>query len=308
MSDDRPEFAFIDWIARHSLPRPEVRLGIGDDAAVLNTSGQDWVLTKDVITSGVHFAPETPPELIGRKALAVNLSDLAAMAARPCAAFIGIVLPKSWSRSQAEQLYQGLFDMARQWNVAIAGGDTNSWDGPLVVSVTLTGLVPENQAVTRTGAVPDDVVLITGPVGGSLHRNRHLQFIPRVKEALQLRSACEIHAMLDISDGLASDLFHLIDANGLGLTLTGAAIPIHADVPESLSTEARLQAALNDGEDFELLLCLDSATADRLLADPLPGIDLFPIGKITREPGIRLNWNGRPTPLPRGGWSHAFGP
>lgn len=305
--DTRPEFAFIDWIARQAATRPEVQLGIGDDTAILSCPGKDWVTTVDMITCGTHFDRETPLELVGRKALAVNLSDLAAMGAVPCAAFVGIVLPRSMQRHEAESLYRGLFELANLWDVCIAGGDTNSWDGPLVVSVTLQGLVQPGRAVRRDGARPGDWIFVTGALGGSLVSHRHLTFIPRVSEALALCEFAPVHAMLDLSDGLGSDLFHILDRSQVGAVLDSSTIPIHTDVPPDLAADVRLQRALSDGEDFELLFCVSRADGQRLLHSPPIGVPLTKIGEITATPGIVMLHQGESHILSRSGWAHDFG-
>jgi len=305
--ETRPEFTLIEWIAQQAGARSEVKLGIGDDAAVLAASGQEWVVTTDVLTSGVHFLAETPLRLVGRKAMAVNLSDLAAMGAEPCAAFVGIVLPRSYTREQSEQLYSGLFAMAHEFNVVIAGGDTNSWDGPLVISVTLHGLVPEGQAICRQGARPGDWIFVTGALGGSFPSQRHLTFLPRVQEALILRNCVPLHAMLDLSDGLGSDLFHLLQRSQVGAVLDAAAIPIHPDVPAELNPEERLQHALGDGEDFELLFCVSPESGTRLLEQPVISIPLTKIGEITARRQVLMQTRDGNRPLFRSGWSHPLG-
>jgi thiamine-monophosphate kinase len=305
--DPRPEFAFIDWIARQTTSRPEVRLGIGDDAAVLSAPGRDWVSAVDVITAGVHFDDNAEPRQIGRKALAVNLSDLAAMAAVPCAALMGIVLPKNWCRDRAESLYEGMLEIAREFDVSIAGGDTNTWDGPLVISVTLLGLVEQGREIRRDGARAGDWILVTGALGGSLASGRHLTFTPRVREALALRAATDPHAMLDLSDGLGSDLFHLLDRSGVGARIVGESIPIHADVPSDLSPSERLARAIGDGEDFELLMTVSPEEGARLIESSPLSIPLTKIGEITPGPGATLKWKGQEQAMPRSGWFHAFG-
>jgi len=305
--ETRAEFTLIEWIARQTEARPEVLLGIGDDASILSAPGQDWVVTTDVLTEGVHFAPGTDPALIGRKAMGVNLSDLAAMGAEPCAAFIGIVLPESFDRSRAERLYDGLFQLAREFNVVIAGGDTNSWAGPLVISVTLHGLMAPGTAIRRDGAQPGDWIFVTGALGGSLQSQRHLTFSPRVNESRALCRSVGIHAMLDLSDGLGSDLFHLLSRSGVGAILEGEAIPIHSDVPGTLSPGERLQRALSDGEDFELLFCVTPEDGACLLEMPPVSVPLTRIGEVTAERSASLRWNGSLTPLLRSGWSHRFG-
>lgn len=306
-NDPRPEFAFIDWVSRQCSLRPEVLLGIGDDAAVLKANGQAWVCTQDLITAGVHFDPAAPPELIGRKALAVNLSDIAAMAAKPCAAFVGVVFPRSIQRGTAERLYRGLLELADEFHVAIAGGDTNSWNGPLVISVTLLGLAGPSGVVRRDGARPGDWIFVTGALGGSLRSGRHLTFLPRIDEAIRLHQQAELHAMLDISDGLGSDLFHILDRSHVGARLDGAAIPIHHDVDPLLPPPERLQRALCDGEDFELLFTVSPEDGEQLLRQSPIEIPLSRIGEITRQSGARIDIGGMLQDLPRGGWAHNFG-
>jgi len=299
------EFSLIDWIAGQQLRhRAEVKLGIGDDAAILSAPGFDWMVTTDVLTQGVHFTAETAPELIGRKAMAVNLSDLAAMAALPCAAFIGIVLPKTYSRSSVERLYRGLLEIAEEFDVTIAGGDTNSWDGPLVISVTIHGLVAPGSAIHRSGARPGDWIFVTGALGGSFDSQRHLTFVPRVKEAIALRNTVNIHAMLDLSDGLGSDLFHLLNQSRVGAILDAPAIPVHADVPRSLSDEERLRHALGDGEDFELLFCVSPDEGERLLESSPVTVSLTKIGEITPQQTACLQCGDSIQTLTRSGWSH----
>lgn len=306
-SDPRPEFAFINWVSRQCSLRPEVLLGIGDDAAVLKANGQAWVCTQDLLTAGVHFDPNAPAELIGRKALAVNLSDIAAMAAKPCAAFVGVVFPRTMQRGSAERLYRGLLELADEFHVSIAGGDTNSWDGPLVISVTLLGLAAPAGVVRRDGARPGDWIFVTGALGGSLPSGRHLTFPPRVNEALHLHQEAELHAMLDISDGLGSDLFHILDSSRVGAKLDGAAIPIHDDVDLSLPSPERLQRALCDGEDFELLFTVSPEDGERLLRRSPVEVPLSRIGEITCQLGARIDTGGTVQELPRAGWVHDFG-
>ncbi len=307
MKELRPEFAFIDWIASNVPSSAGVRLGIGDDAALLAPTSDEWVVTKDVITSGVHFAESTPLSLVGRKALAVNLSDIAAMAARPVAAFIGVVFPKSFKREQAEELYSGIQSLAAEFNFTIAGGDTNSWDGPLVISVTLMGTVKPGTAVRRDGAVAGDRIFVTGPLGGSFPTGRHLRFTPRLKEAEILKETVSLHAMLDLSDGLGSDLFHILNRSHVGARIDGASVPVHSDVDANLSSWDRLQHALSDGEDFELLFTVSAEEGKRLIADPPKGVNPICIGEITSAPEAILIWEGKEQDLPPSGWSHRFG-
>lgn len=301
---ERSEFQLIDWIAQQAGPAsPDLTLGIGDDCAVLKPITAATIVCKDVLAEGVHFTRETPLNLVGRKALAVNLSDIAAMAAEPVAAFVGLVLPRSMSRAEIERLYTGIFEIAREWKVAIAGGDTNVWDGGLVVSVTMTGK-SEKPPVTRSGAKPGDWLFVTGSLGGSLPSGRHLTFTPRIREALAIREVAEIHAMLDISDGIASDLFHMLGQSQVGAKLEAEAIPVHHDVDAMLPFESRLAHALNDGEDFELLLAVSAEDGERMLRNPPQSVQLFHIGEITAGSGVTLVVAGKEQPLPPGGYVH----
>lgn len=307
VADVRPEFDFIDWIARQSRPREEVLLGIGDDAALLSAPGKDWVTTVDVLTAGVHFELDTPLELVGRKALAVNLSDIAAMGALPCTALVGIVLPKTFSRTQAESLYSGLFQLADEWNVTIAGGDTNSWDGPLVISITLNGLTEPGKAIRRDGAQPGDWIFVTGALGGSFESQRHLTFTPRIREAQHLQKLVTLHAMMDLSDGLGSDLFHLLRQSRCGAVIDAARLPVHSDFSASLSFEERTRRALGDGEDFELLFTISAEDGQKLIETWPLDVPVMKIGEITAGSNALLRMEDGTIPFPRSGWSHSFG-
>ncbi|HUQ73040.1 MAG TPA: thiamine-phosphate kinase [Planctomycetaceae bacterium] len=303
----RDEFAFIDRIRLRTPLRPPVRLGIGDDAAVLDhPAGTVEVVTTDLLMEGVDFLwPQTSAVLIGRKSLAVNLSDLAAMAARPTAAFVSLALPRQRGRQFADELMDGLLTLADEFDVTLAGGDTNSWDGPLVVSVTVLGTPFVSQPILRSGARPGDCVFVTGACGGSL-AGRHLTFTPRVTEAARLTELVPLHAMIDISDGLAADLHHVLDESRVGAVLNAAAIPIHADV-EPTDFETALNHALSDGEDFELLFTIAAEDCPRLLSAWDHATPLTQIGTITAGIGCRMHCvDGSTVDLPPLGWSHPF--
>lgn len=302
------EFQLIDWIRQHSLRHPQVPVGIGDDAALLApTPGEEIIVTTDMLMDGRHFVVgQVTPQLIGRKALAVNLSDVAAMAGRPLAAFISWALPHHGGRELAESLFSGMAELAASFDVAIAGGDTNSWDGPLVINITLVGETVGGRRILRSGARPGDWIFVTGPVGGSLLSGRHLMLIPRVREALDLVQRVQISAMLDLSDGIASDLRHILNQSGVGATLVADSIPIHGDVDGSLPDAERLRRALTDGEDFELLFTTSPADGEQLLAHPPSGWTPVRIGTIDHQPGCRLLRNGQTENLPRGGWEHSI--
>ena len=301
------EFQLIDWIRQHSPPHPQVPVGIGDDAALLApTPGEEVIVTTDMLMDGRHFlVGQVDPQLIGRKALAVNLSDIAAMAGRPLAAFVSWALPRHGGRELAESLFRGMAELAQQHDVSIAGGDTNSWDGPLVISITQVGETVGGRRILRSGACPGDWICVSGPLGGSLWSGRHLTFTPRVREALDLVQRVPVSAMLDLSDGIASDLRHILGQSGVGATLDARSIPIHPDVDRSLPEAEQLRRALTDGEDFELLFTVSPTAGEWLLANS--PLDWTPvrIGTIEEQLGCRLRTVQGVEDLPRGGWEHA---
>lgn len=301
-----PEFDYIAWLRSRTPSDPRVLIGPGDDAAVLAPTTRPLILTKDVLTEGVDFRlGEVEPRRIGRKAMKVNLSDIAAMAARPTAALVGLVLPRSGGEKLAEELYHGLRDVADEFQVAIVGGDTNSWDDGLVISVTVIGEATERGPVPRSGAKPGDWILVSGPLGGSL-LGHHFDFTPRVREALALHAATELHAMIDISDGLAADVNHILEESRCGAVLLADMIPITPAAVEMSRTSGKsaLQHALADGEDFELVFAVSPADGERLVQkQPVPGIQLTQIGECV-ESGLWLEENENRRPLAPAGWVH----
>src|SRR5579883_585153 len=200
---EKSEFAFIDWLRKRTPSAARVLLGPGDDTAALSWPGDvPCLVTTDMLLDGSCFVlAEAGPRRVGRKAMAVNLSDIAAMAGRPVAAVVSVGLPREGGRALAEELYRGLREAADAFDTAVVGGDTNSWDGPLVVGVTLLGEATERGPVRRSGARPGDWLLATGDFGGSI-LGKHLDFTPRVREALALHAAAPLRAMIDVSDGL----------------------------------------------------------------------------------------------------------
>jgi thiamine-monophosphate kinase len=303
------EFALIDWIRRRTSGRAGVPVGIGDDCAVLH-AGPELLVTTDMLMDGRHFRlSEAGAEAVGFKCLAVNLSDIAAMAGRPLAAFAAVALPRGEAMELGRRLIEGMLPLAERYGVTLAGGDTNAWDGPLVVCVTLLGEAIPPGPVLRSGARPGDMVLVTGPLGGSLV-GRHLRPSPRIEEAVAIRERAPIRAMIDLSDGLSSDLGHILEASGgLGATMAAAGIPIHPDAVAESRRDGRsaLDHALNDGEDFELCLVVAPEEAERLLAEPVAGVTLHRVGVIEREPGLRLREGDRVEAIRPGGFDHFRG-
>lgn len=300
------EFDLIRLIRERSAVSNRVALGIGDDCASLrSTPGYEVLVTTDMLMDGRHFlTSEASAEEIGHKCLAVNLSDIAAMAGTPIAAVVAVALPRLDAERLALGLHAGMIRLADRFGVRLVGGDTNAWDGPLVVNVTVLGEAAPGRAVRRSGARPGDAIYVTGPLGGSL-LGRHLRPEPRIAEALALSGAVEIHAMIDISDGISSDLGHILEeSGGLGAVLQAGSIPIHDDARDAASRDNRepLDHALNDGEDFELCLTIAPEIMDNL---PASMTGLRRIGTITAEPGLRLSLpDGRSIPIAPRGFDH----
>ena len=304
------EFDLIAWIRRQSRSGEQVPLGIGDDCARIRpSSGRDLLVTTDMLMDGRHFRlGEASATQVGYKALAVNLSDIAAMAGVPLAAFVAVALPRGEAGAIARELHAGMAPLADRFGVTLAGGDTNAWDGPLVVSITVIGETTERGAVGRSGARPGDAILVTGPLGGSLGSGRHLRPEPRIHEALQIAEVVPIHALIDLSDGLATDLGHILaESGGLGAELVAGWVPIHPDARRVGPSDGPtpLDHALTDGEDFELCLALGPDDADRLLAEPILGVTLTRVGTITSTAGLWLRHpDGRVVPCPGRGFDH----
>jgi thiamine-monophosphate kinase len=307
------ESALIAWLRDRLPPHPLLRLGIGDDAAVLSMAGVDQcAITVDALTDHVDFelSHGDDPRRVGRKALAVNLSDLAAMAAQPLAGVVALVLPKQNGMKLAQALFEGMLPLAEKYNVALAGGDTNSWAGPLVISITLLGKVSERGPLRRGGAKPGDRILATGRFGGSI-LGKHFDFQPRVEEALLLNQRYQLHAGIDVSDGLSIDLARMAKESGCGAILQTDAIPISDDArllsqqrPDGLSP---LDHALGDGEDFELLLAVSPDETKIILADQPLDVQITDIGEFISDPGLwqREAKDHKRLLIPEG-WEHAF--
>lgn len=302
---------FLRRLADITNVRPPVSTGIGDDGAILEPGpGVRQVVVTDMLLDQVHFdLKTTSARLIGRKAIAVNLSDLAAMASWPTAAFVSLAMPKDGlpdARGFLDELYAGISECCHKWNFCIAGGDTNAWNGPFAINVCLTGRPMCSQIPLRSGAKPGDRIFVTGPLGGSLPSERHLTFEPRFDAAEWLTKNVQVSAMMDISDGLATDLPRLADASGVGAMLDVNAIPIHPDVKANWPADDRIKAALTDGEDFELLFTLPESEAARLRQSP-PSLSFFPVGQILPGGGVELRQpDGRHHPLLLSGWQHRF--
>ncbi len=308
---ERSEFELIGAIrAMTPAGGAGVLVGIGDDCAVLRTDpGEDLLVTTDLLVEGRHFRADAAPQDIGWKALAVSVSDVAAMGGRPLHAVLSVALRAGQSGEFADRLAAGVLDCAGRYGCALVGGDTNSTDGPLVVCVTLTGAVRRGGAVLRSGARPGDAIFVTGALGGSLS-GRHLRPTPRAAESAALVASGPVHAMIDVSDGLSSDLRHVLDASNVAAEIWADRVPVHADAVAMSRSDGRspLEHALHDGEDFELCFTAPASRAGRLVADGLAGTPVTRIGVVVAGRGSvlldREGAIGSSRALPAGGFDH----
>lgn len=279
---------------------PSVRVGIGDDAAVLRGSKEtEWLLASDMLVEGVHFMRQaTPAKWIGWKALACNVSDIAAMGGLPYASVVSLGLPPRTPVAFVEGVYDGLSRCARRFGVSIVGGDTVR--APVVViDVAILGTVKRPHLTLRSGARAGDQLFVTGHLGGSLSSGRHATFVPRLSQAQWLVRHLRVHAMIDLSDGLASDLWQVARASRVTLQVR------EADIPVSRAAKT-IRHALMDGEDFELLFAVPSRMARRV-PKRLGGVPVTEIGIVTRQDrcGVELiQRDGRRRPIVPQGFKH----
>ena len=290
------EFELIAKLTK-SLPANEnVVTGAGDDCAVLDLGAKDKLILfkTDAVVEGIHFTRETPPEKIGRKALARCLSDIAAMAGTPVAALVTIALPENFDAEFVGGIYDGLNALAEKNYVAVVGGETTTNPRHILISIALVGTVPRGKQILRSGAKAGDAIFVTGELGGSL-AGRHLDFEPRLEEARWLAEHFPIHAMMDLSDGLGGDLRHILTASKVGAEILKSAVPVSRAAKLAArgnsSAKPPFVAALTDGEDFELLFTVASKDAVKLLdawKKKFPSFKLSCIGKIVAGDGILI--------------------
>jgi len=310
------EFELIQRLAA-SLPRNDsVITGAGDDCAVLDLGVPDrYVLFKtDAVVEGVHFTNETAPEKIGHKSLGRCLSDIAAMGGTATAALITLALPPSFDVAFVDRIYAGINALAKRYGVAIAGGETTTNPARLLISVALLGTVDRSRCAHRSGARAGDAIFVTGRLGCSL-AGKHLDFEPRLLEGQWLAANFHIHAMIDISDGLAGDLRHILRSSGVGAELLSDSIPISREAKLKARTESSakppLLAALTDGEDFELLFTIASSDAVTVLdawKKQFPELPLTCIGRITEGHGLKLRDKNGLREIALHGYEHFSGP
>jgi len=333
----RSEFDFINSLRQRlaSTSQPLIA-GIGDDAAVFRSAaGKDTVITADLLVEDIDFRrATTPPYLLGHKALAVSLSDIAAMGSRPLWSLISIGVPEDvWQTAFVDRLYDGLLDLANRYGVQLIGGDTSRTTENIVIDSIVAGECAAGMSVMRSGASPGDQIFVTGSLGAAaaglrlIERGAHLaeqnlgdddsqkldhmllrqlRPEPRVGWGIVLGEEHLATSMIDLSDGLSSDINHLCEASGVGATIDSSLLPIDERVTELCGRRALdpLQLALHGGEDFELLFTVKTGDATRL-PRRVDGVGIRRIGEITSAPaGVRISEGPRTWELKPGGWTH----
>ena len=257
--------------------------GAGDDCAVVKFHGaKDWLLLKtDCVVEEIHFARETSARTVGWKAMMRALSDFAAMSGIPEFALITLAIAGKKKASWVDELYRGLNRAAARFDVAIVGGETSETVGPTVIVVSVAGGVERDRCVLRSGGKANDDLFVTGKLGGSI-RGRHLNFFPRIDEARWLTANFKVHAMMDLSDGLGTDLPRLAGASKLGFAIDERALP--------LSRGCTIQQAISGGEDYELLFAVSPRERKRLQKrwqKKFPGLPLTRIGRLNQKSKIK---------------------
>ena len=318
------EFGFIDFI-KERFKAPDGVMGIGDDCAVLPTypiseGPGELLVSTDLLMEGVHFLrKESSPEDIGWKAAAVNLSDIAAMGGRPVATFLSIALPKDAQGEWAERFIKGYAEISDLFDVPLLGGDTTSSLRDIAINVCVLGRCPSGKAITRSGARPGDVIYVTGPLGDSaaglqailknlertedvatlIHRHKRPQ--PRIRAASDLIATDLVGAMMDISDGIASDLRHILKASGVGAIVELDRLPLTEEFMRVCKEQNwnAYELATGGGEDFELLF-----TAPAGLEKRTDIITVYPIGRIVEGSGLQWFHGGVRTDFDTTGYEH----
>lgn len=267
-------------IIRPFLPEPsrDVLAGIGDDCAVIRMPRRGsslHLLKTDAVIEGVHYASGTPLTQVGWKALCRPLSDIAAMGGIPGKALITVAAPSAWSRGDWKNLYRGIGKAARAFGVDVVGGESVRSPGAAFLSVTLTGEVSRRNLRLRNGARPGDLICVTGKLGGSLASGRHLKFRPRLREGLWLGNQSGVTAMMDLSDGLGSDLPKLAEASACSFRVAEGSLPLHRN--------CTAKQGMSDGEDYELLVTVKPKSwpvLQRNWISAHPELLLTPVGVV----------------------------
>lgn len=283
------EDQLVAWFeAQRRLDPRRFPIGIGDDMAQIRLADQVSVLmTTDMLLEGVHFDLAVATlDQVGYKAMATSLSDCAAMASRPLAAVVSVGWPLHLAAEQIKQVHTGILRASDRYDCPVVGGDTTCWTrpAPLVVSVAMLSEPAASRPVARSGARVADAICVTGVLGGSL-AGRHLDFEPRVREALWIARTVDLHAMMDLSDGLASDLPRICRQGGVGAVIEAARLPIS---DQAKKTPDPVRSALCDGEDFELLFTLSDGDCRRLIEARDRPVTITRIGRITDTGRIQV--------------------
>ena len=312
-----PEKALIVRLRGKARRGRSLITGIGDDCAVQRVGQEfDVLITTDFSIEGVHFRREWhSPEVVGRRCLTRGLSDIAAMGGEPATAFLSLALPRKLPQTWVDRFFTGLLTTADEFKTVLAGGDTAQSPNGVYADIVVTGYVPRGRAILRSGAKPGDEVYVTGNLGGSaaaLHEfftgrkpeprdfPRHFAPVPRIAIGRLLREKRIATSMIDLSDGLSTDLAHICEESRVGAEISAAAIPRDEVGPELSS--ASLKDALHGGEDYELLF---TAHAERRVPGRIAGVPITRLGRITRQRKMVLvDANGDRQPLLAEGWEH----
>ena len=311
------EKALIARIRSRERPVPRVIAGIGDDCAILQIpAGHEALVTTDFSLEGVHFRRKWhSPEVVGHRCLTRGLSDIAAMGGQPIAAFLSLALPRKMSQSWVDRFLKGFLDLARKFGVTLAGGDTAQSPGGVLADIVVVGSVPKGAAIRRSGAKPGDRIYVTGELGGSaatlglLSSGRklrpgdypqHFHPLPRIEVARFLRERKMASAMIDISDGLSTDLSHICEESGVGAEILADAMP--RSVIGKPAHEVDLKFALHGGDDYELLF---TSPRGKRVPARIAGVPITQIGHVRRDKRILLmNDQGAGFELKPQGWQH----